>query len=188
MKQLSVLTSVYTFVVCKLMLYPPSALSKITTRAFMNDCCLLLWRTLPVSLSLKRTLVGVRRFSAQFGTSGIHFWYSNRRNSRSKSGLCCRVRPSFLHIDDVVSACTFPRPLDVVDYNQFYTARISGKNLEISCRQEDSRLVTMSNIFVTAFIQCSRMLHTYCCALVASCLIHLCAWLREGPTLFTCAN
>ena len=149
------------------MLYPPSALSKITTRAFMNDCCLLVRRTLPVSLSLKRTLVGGRRFSAQFGTSGIHFWYSNRRNSRSKSGLCCRLRTSFFHIDAVVSACTFPRPLDVVDYNQFYTARKSGKNLEISCRQEDSRLVTMSNIFVTAFSVVARCILLRACSFLS---------------------
>ena len=45
------------------MFYLPSALSNITTRSFVNDCCLLLSRTLPVSLclSLKRTLVGGRR-------------------------------------------------------------------------------------------------------------------------------
>ena len=44
------------------MLYLPSALSKITTRFFfLNDCCLLLSRTLPVSLSLSNVLwlVGV---------------------------------------------------------------------------------------------------------------------------------
>ena len=56
------------------MFYLPSALSNITTRLFMNDCCLLLSRTLPVSLclSLKRTLVGGRRFRHNFWTFGIH--------------------------------------------------------------------------------------------------------------------
>ena len=41
-----------------------SALSKIATR-FVNDCCLLVSRTLPVSLSLQRTLVGGRRFQTK---------------------------------------------------------------------------------------------------------------------------
>ena len=106
-----------------LMLHLPSALSKITAHLFMNDCCLLLSRTLPESLFFKRTLVGERRFRPnvaavsgrrfrpQAVTSGIRFvfGYSNHRNSRSKSGICCRVRTRVLPVGAVVFACTFPR-------------------------------------------------------------------------------
>ena len=61
------------------------------------------------------------------------FGYSNHRNSRSESGICCRVRTSFLHVDAAVSsvhvsavACV------VVEYNKFYTARKSSTDLEKS--------------------------------------------------------
>ena len=80
------------------MLYLSSALSKITARLFVNDCCPLLKRTFTASLclSLERTLVGGRRcrsnvvvvsgrrFRPNFGPSGIHVFlpYSNHRNSR----------------------------------------------------------------------------------------------------------
>ena len=90
-----------------------------------------------LSLSLQRTLVGGRRFRPSaavvggrrlrpnFGHLEFIFGYSNHRNSRSKP-----VRTSFLHIDAVALACTFPRPFVVVDYNQFYTARKSSTDLE----------------------------------------------------------
>ena len=70
------------------MSYLPSALSKIiTTRLFMNYCCLFVSRMLPASLSHTYSgwwaLFFGASFSAEFGISGI-FWYSNHRNSRSK--------------------------------------------------------------------------------------------------------
>ena len=93
---------------------------KFTTRLFMNECCLLVSRTLPVWLSLSNVpwLVGVV-FGPIFGHLEFIDWYSNDRNPGSKSGICCRVRTSFLHIDAVVLACTFPRPFVVVDNNHF---------------------------------------------------------------------
>ena len=157
------------------MLYLLSAWSKITIRSSMNDCCLL------VSLSLKRALVGGRLFRPNVGHLEFISLYSHHRNPRSKSGLCCRVRRSFLHIDAVVSACTFPRPcVVVVDYNQFYTARKSSTDPEKSRDHVQTRgftfgdsLVTMSHIFVTAFsvVACSFLLRT-CFFLVSSISVH----------------
>ena len=115
------------------MLYLPSTLSKITTRLFMDDCCPLVSRTLPVPLSLKRTLVGGRRFRPNVAAlSGrrlpnlghlefMSLGYSNPRNSPSKRRICCRVRTSFIRVGAVVLACTFPRPVAVVDYNHLYS-------------------------------------------------------------------
>ena len=59
--------------------------------------------------------------SAQFWTSGIHLFLGAATIGTlgRRSGICCRVRPSFLRVGAVVSACTFPRPFVVVDYNQF---------------------------------------------------------------------
>ena len=51
------------------------------------------------------------------------------------------------------------------------------ESLEISCRQKNSRLVTTSHISV--------QVQAYCCTLVPSCLIHLCARLREGFLFWT---
>ena len=72
------------------------------------------------------------------------------------------MRTSFLRVGAGVLACTFPRPFVVVDYNQFTQqgGRAQIKTIpEVSCIQEDSRLVTMSHIFCDIF-QCSRMLRT----------------------------
>ena len=138
------------------MLYLPSAFSKITTRLFFER--LLSTRVANVArVALSQTSSGWRAsfFGPILDIWNSFFWCSNHRNSRSKSGLCCRVRPSFLHIDAVVSACTFPRPLDVVDYNQFYTARISGKIWR-------SRFTLGDNVkHVCDSFQCSRTLHTF---------------------------
>ena len=49
-------------------------LRRSLARLFVIDCCLLLSRTLPVSLSLKRTLVGWRRFRSKVAVvSGRRF-------------------------------------------------------------------------------------------------------------------
>ena len=65
--------------------------------------------------------VSERRFRPNFGhLEFICFWVcNNHRNSRTKSGICCRVRTSFLRVGAVVLAYTFPRPFVVVDFNQF---------------------------------------------------------------------
>ena len=73
------------------------------------------------SFSAQRCCRKWASFSAPFWTSGIHSWYSNHRNSRSRSGMSCRLRTSFLHVGAVVSACTFPRLFVVVDCNQLHT-------------------------------------------------------------------
>ena len=82
------------------------------------------------------------------------FGYSNHRNSRSKSGIYCRVRTSFLHVGDVVSACTFPRPLAVVDS--------SSTDLEKSRYFVQTSGFTFGDnvtLFCDSF-QCGRMLRT----------------------------
>ena len=60
------------------------------------------------------------------------------------------------------------------------------KSLDISCRQADSRLVTMSHIFVTAFSVVA------CCVLLSTCSFlsrPLFLWLREGIfDSVTCAH
>ena len=119
----------------------------------------------------------------------IFFWYSNHRNPRSRSEICCRVRTSFLHVSAVELACTFPRLCVVVDKNQFTLQRSRGqiqKSLEISCRQENSRLVTMSHIFVTplSVVACCVLLRTcsclshpfLCMAQGWFDVVHLCTW------------
>ena len=83
--------------------------------------------------------------------------YSNHRNARSKSGICCRVRPSFLRVGAVVLACTFPRPSSIADYNPRKSSTDPEKSRDF-VRQEDSRLVTTTH-FCDNF-QCSRMLRT----------------------------
>ena len=159
-------TSVYTFIQfskCR------SKLDVVSAFSFVQDYNTFIYERLfstlvanvalvALSHSLKRTMVGERRFRPNvaavserrfrpnFGhVEFICFGCSHHRNSGSKSGICCRVRPRFLRVGAVVSACTFPRPFVVVDYNQFTQqgsrAQIQ-KSLEITCRQEDSRLVT----------------------------------------------
>ena len=135
------------------MLYLPSALSKITTRLFMNDCCLLLSRTLPFGPTL------LPRVGVVFGPI-LDIWssrtlgYNNHRNSGSKSGICCQVRTSFLRVGAVELAFTFHVLLLLWTTTNLHSKEVehrSKKSLEISCRQADSRLVTVSHIFVTAF-------------------------------------
>ena len=154
----------------------PSALFKITKLLFMNDCCPLVSRTLPVPLSLKRTLVGGRRF---------------------QPSVCCRERASFwaqffwtteiLHLVQQPSelsieertllsgAGKFPScrccsisvlvPASffvVVDYNQFYTARKSSTNPEKHRDLVKTRGFTYGDN-VTHFcdsFQCGRMQRT----------------------------
>ena len=68
-----------------MMLYLPSALSKVTTLSLCatNDCCLLVSRTMPVSLSLKRAPVGARRSRPSVAVvSGCRFPLSCRVDSR----------------------------------------------------------------------------------------------------------
>ena len=135
------------------MLNLPSALSKITTRLFMNDCCLLLPQTLPVSLSLKRSLICVRRFRPNSWTHGIHvFWGTiGTLGRRAESGV---RSASFLRVGVLVSACTFPRPSIVVDQSS-------------TDPEKSSDFVPTSGFTfgdnVTHFcdsFQCSRMLRT----------------------------
>ena len=133
----------------------------------MNDCCLLVSQTLPVSL--KRTLVGGRRFRPNFWTSGIDcFGTRTHRISRSKSGLCCRVRTiipftSMLYYYRTRS----PRPFVVVDCNQFlHSKEAKHRSRKVQRSRADKRIsrsVTMSRIFVTAFSVVA------CCVLLRNC-------------------
>ena len=103
------------------MLYLPSALSKVTTRSLCatNDCCLLVSRTLPVSLSLKRAPVGGCRsrpsfavvsvfFSAQFWTNEIlNFYYCSFflwRSSGFTFGDSWRLSSGLTYGDNVTFA------------------------------------------------------------------------------------
>ena len=81
-------------------------------------------------------------FSAQNWTSGIHLILGNgnHRNSRSKSGICCRVRPNFLRVGPVVSACTFPRPFVAVDYNQLHSKEVEHRFRNVSSFPADKRV------------------------------------------------
>ena len=115
------------------MLYLPSALSKIPTRLFRNDCCPLLSRTLPVSLSLKRSLVGGRHFRSNFGhLEFMYFWVHQpselsveERNVLSSANKfpscwCCCIS---VHVPTSFCCCG-PQPV--------YTARKSSTELEKS--------------------------------------------------------
>ena len=161
------------------MLYLPSALSKITTHLFVNDCCLLVSRTLPLSLS--QTYSGWwasfsaqcccrewASFSVQFWTSGIHVFLVQQPSELSieertllsgadkfPSHRCCSIS---VHIPTSFRSCG----LQPVLHSKAVEHR-SRKNLEISCRQEDSRLVTVSHIFVPAFSVVA------CCVLLRTC-------------------
>ena len=142
----------------------------------MNDCCLLLSRTLPVSLclSLKRTLVGGRRFRPNFWTSGFHvFWVQqpselsveerNLLSSANKfpSCWCCGIS---VHVPTSFCCCG---PQLVYTTMELSTDQ---ESLQIPCGQADSRLATVSHIFVTAFTVVA------CCVLLSTCsfLSHPC--------------
>ena len=168
------------------MLYLPSALSKITTFFLKNDGCLLLSGTLPVSLSLKRTLVGGRRF---------------RPNVAAVSGR--RFRPNFGHLEFMYfgvqqpsSANKFPScwccsisvhvstSLCCGGLQLVYTARKSSTELEKSGDFVQTSGFTFGDN-VTHFcdrFQCGRMLRTVehlfflvclSCIVIASAVISL---------------
>ena len=170
------------------MLYLPSALSKITTRSFMNDCCLLLSRTLPVSLSLKRTSVGGRRFRHNFGHQELMYFLLREpselsveeRNLLSSANkfpscwccsICVRVPTSFCW-------CRL-QPV--------YTARKSSADLEKSRDfVQTSGFTFGDNVthFVTAFSvvaccvllsTCSFSSHPIFCMAQGGQFVHLCA-------------
>ena len=89
---------------------------------------------------------------------------SNHRNSRSKSGICCRVRTSFPSCWCCRISVHVPTSFCCCGLQPVYTARKSTTDLEkISCRQVGSRSVTMSYIFLTAFSVVS------CCVMSSTC-------------------
>ena len=148
------------------MLYLPSALSKIATLFCEQLLSTLVANVARValSLSLKRTLVGGRRFRSNVAAvwNSCVFVYSNHRNPRSKSGICCRVRTSFLRVGAEVLACTFPRLFVVVDYNQFTQQGSRAQIFENSRDFVQTRGFTFGDN-VTHFcgsFQCCRMLRT----------------------------
>ena len=164
------------------MLYLPSALSKMTTCLFMNDCCLFLSRTLPVPLS--QTYFGWwRRFRPNVAAvSGRRFrsilghlefmdllFYSNHRErnllssaNKFPSCWCCGIS---VHVPTSFCCCGL---------QTVYTARTSSTDLGKSRDfVRTSGFTFGDNItrFVTAFSvvpccvllsTCSSLSHPFC--------------------------
>ena len=163
-----------------------SALSKITTRFFTNDCRLLLSRTLPVSLSLSLSNV-LRLVGVVFGPI-LDIWNSCIFLGTAIIGTLGRRAESIVGCEQVsfMLVMWYQRARSHVLWLLWTRQAQIWKSLDISCRQADSRLVTMSHFFVTAFSVVA------CCVLLSTCSFlsrPLFLWLREGIfDSVTCAH
>ena len=108
-------------------------------------------RSLSLSLSHVLGLVGVAfgpmflsRVGVVFGPiwdiwNSFIFGYSNHRNSRSKSGICCRVRTSFLHVDAVVSSVHVPTSLCCCGVQQ-HSKEVEHRSRKVERSRADKRI------------------------------------------------